>query len=78
MTQSPPLIRVRVTLPAADYRVYTSAARILARIMGAQAPGVGILIQAQLGGRSPSAIADDHLDAADWPLEGAKRFTRAG
>jgi hypothetical protein len=76
MRQRPALIRVRVTLPPADYRVYISAARILARIIGGSAPAVGTIIQAQLGGRKPSSIAEDHLDAVDWPLNGTKRIGR--
>ena len=78
MTHRHPLIRVRVTLTPADYRVYVSAARILARIMGAQAPATGTIIQAQLGRRDASGIVDDHLDAVDWPVAGAKRLGRAG
>lgn len=71
------LIRVSVTLPAADYRVYESAARILTRIMGAQAPTAPTIIRAQLSRSDPSGIADDHLDSMGWPLEGAKRIGRA-
>jgi len=61
-------IQFTVELPPADYRVYAKAARILSRIMGAQAPTVIALIQAQLGGRDPTGVADDYLDSIGWPL----------
>ena len=68
MTQCPRPIRLTVTLPPADYRVYAAAARILTRIMGAQAPATAALIQAQLHGRDSTGVADDHLDSIGWPL----------
>jgi hypothetical protein len=64
-------VRVRVTLPAAEYRVFASAARLLARMMGPQAPDVETVLRALLGGRSPAGIADGHLDSAGWPVEEA-------
>jgi hypothetical protein len=78
MPQRHPLIRVSVTLPPADYRVYASAARMLARIMGKQAPDATAIVRAQLCGRKPYGIANDYLDSIEWPLEGAPRIGRAG
>lgn len=69
-------VRVRVTLPAAEYRVFASAARLLARMMGAQAPDVETVMRALLGGRGPVDIVDGHLDSADWPLEEAVQLGR--
>jgi hypothetical protein len=71
-------VRISVTLPAAEYRVYASVARLLTRIMGAQAPAVAAVMRVQLGGRSPAGIADDHLDSVDWPLEGTEEMGRTG
>lgn len=71
-------VRISVTLPAAEYRVYASAARLLARIMGAQVPAVAAVMRVQLGGRSPAGIADDHLDSVDWPLDGTEEMRRTG
>jgi hypothetical protein len=44
--------------------------------MGAQAPTTAAIIRVQLCGRRPAGIANDHLDAADWPLEGAEKMGR--
>jgi hypothetical protein len=78
MTQRGHLIHISVVLPPAEYRVYISAARILAGIMGAQAPDAAAIMQAQLSGRKPRGIADDHLDSEGWPLERAQRTGRVG
>jgi len=58
---------IQVALPAADYRVYASAARLLTRIMGRKAPDALALIRHTLGGRDATGIADDYLDAISWP-----------
>lgn len=71
-------VRIRFTLPAAEYRVFASAARLVARIMGTQAPDVEAVMRAQLGGRGPADIADDHLDSGDWPLDGTEEMRRTG
>src|SRR5580700_9488834 len=61
-------IQITVMLAPAGFRAYTQAVRILARIMGAEAPDVAALIQAQLSGRDPTGVADDYLDSIGWPL----------
>ncbi len=69
MSQPHHLVRLRIALSPADCRVFAAAARILTRIMGAQAPSVTALIQMQLSGRDPVGIADHYLDSVGWPLE---------
>lgn len=69
-------VRIRVALPTADYRAFTAAARLLTQIMGVQAPATAAIIQAQLDGRSSACIADQHLEAVGWPLDGADEMGR--
>ena len=64
---SQPSPSIQVLLPAADYRVYASAARLLIRVMGRKAPDALALIRHTLGGRDATGIADDYLDAISWP-----------
>ncbi len=60
-------IKLTVSLPAADYRLYESAARILRRIMRDQAPDVLMLIQAKLLKQDATGLAEDYLDLVGWP-----------
>ena len=62
-----PTLQINVLLPAADYRIYVSAARKLRRIMGQQAPDVLTLVSFSLQGRDATGIADDYLDSVRWP-----------
>jgi hypothetical protein len=60
-------LQINVLLPAADYRIYVSAARKLRRIMGQQAPDALNLVGFSLQGRDANGIADDYLDSVRWP-----------
>ena len=62
-----PTLKINVLLPAADYRIYVSAARKLRRIMAQQAPDVLTLVSFSLQGRDATGIADDYLDSVRWP-----------
>ncbi len=68
MSRCPRPIQLIIALPPSDYRVYVAAARLLARIMGAQAPSVAVLIETQLSHHDPTGVADDYLDLIGWPL----------
>lgn len=59
-------VLVDIALPAADFQVYVKAARILARIMGAQAPDVATLINHELSHRKPQRIAEEYLYFIGW------------
>ncbi len=61
------LVRLTIPLPDNDYRVYLEAWRLLKRIMGRKAPDLETLILRDLQGRDAQGIADDYLDAIDWP-----------
>src|SRR4051812_44944022 len=67
MSRRHQLIPVSVELPPADYHVYASAARMLTRIMGTEAPNTVAIMQAQLRDLKPCGLADDHLDSVGWP-----------
>jgi hypothetical protein len=67
MPRLPAKIQITVPLPAADYRIYISAARKLRRLMGRQAPDALNLVRFSLQGRDASGVADDYLDAIRWP-----------
>lgn len=60
-------IRLHIPLPAKDYSIYVSAARLLVRIMGRKAPTVAVLVLHDLCGRDATGIADDYLDSIGWP-----------
>jgi hypothetical protein len=60
-------IRLRIPLPAVEYRVFVSAQRKLRRIMGTKAPDVNALIQSQLHGRDVTGLTDEYLDFVGWP-----------
>jgi hypothetical protein len=64
--QSRPL-ELTVALSPADYHAYTSAARLLIRVMGRKAPDALALIRHTLGGRDATGIVDDYLDSVAWP-----------
>lgn len=66
MPQLPAKIQVTIPLPAADYRIYVSAARKLRRLMGRTAPDVLNLVRFSLTGRDATGVADDYLDAVRW------------
>lgn len=61
-------INFTVRLPAADYRVYESAARALRRIMRDQAPDVPTLIQSKLTRHDATGVVEDYLDLVGWPM----------
>lgn len=67
MPQPTDLVRITIPFAAADYGVFVSATRQLRRIMGRSAPGVLALIKFNLQGRDATGIADDYLDAIQWP-----------
>lgn len=67
MHPRPTRLQINLLLPAADYRIYVSAARKLRRIMGKQAPHVLTLVSFSLHGRDATGIADDYLDSVRWP-----------
>ena len=67
MHPRPTRLQINLLLPAADYRIYVSAARKLRRIMGKQAPDVLTLVSFSLQGRDATGIADDYLDSVRWP-----------
>jgi len=60
-------IQLNLPLPAADYRIYVSAARKLRRVMGQKAPDTLALVRFSLQGRDVTGIADDYLDSIRWP-----------
>ena len=60
-------IQINLPLPAADYRIYVSAARKLRRVMGQKAPDPLALVRFSLQGRDVTGIADDYLDSIRWP-----------
>lgn len=61
-------INLTVHLPAADYRVYESAAKALRRIMRDQAPDVPTLIQSKLIKHDATGVVEDYLDLVGWPF----------
>lgn len=65
-TRSRP-VQLKFPLPAADYRVFVLAARILRRVMGRKAPTTLVLIQRNLTERTPNGVADDYLEWVGWP-----------
>ncbi len=67
MHHRPTRLQINLLLPAADYRIYVTAARKLRRIMGQQAPDVLTLVSFSLQGRDATGIADDYLDSVRWP-----------
>jgi hypothetical protein len=67
MHHRPAQVQLNVQLPAADYRVYVSAARKLRRIMGHKAPDAPNLARFSLQGRDATGVADDYLDSIRWP-----------
>ena len=68
MSLSPRPVQLSLALPAADYRAYVAATRILNRIMGRKAPDALALIQHNLSKRDSTGVADDYLDSIGWPL----------
>lgn len=60
------IIRVCVSLRSKEHRVYVSAQRNLARIMGSSAPDVDTLIKAQLIRRDVVGVTDEYLDRIGW------------
>lgn len=67
MHPRPAQVQLNVPLPAADYRIYVSAARKLRRIMGHKAPDALNLVKFSLQGRDATGVADDYLDSVRWP-----------
>jgi len=67
MHPRPAQIQINIPFPAADYRIYVSAARKLRRIMGRKAPDPLGLVQFSLQGRDATGVADDYLDSVRWP-----------
>lgn len=65
-TRSRP-VQLKLPLPAADYRVFVLATRILRRVMGRKAPTTLTLIQRNLTERSANGVADDYLEWVGWP-----------
>lgn len=55
-----------VPISPAVFQVYRTAATLLARIMGADAPDAMLLIQHELTARKAQLIADDYLDQIRW------------
>lgn len=60
-------VQLTLSLPAKDYRIYESAAKLLRNSMRDQAPNVMMLIQSKLIRHDPAGIAEDYLDLIDWP-----------
>jgi hypothetical protein len=60
-------VEISISIPAAEFQVYVTAAGILARIMGTKAPNAAVLVASQFGSRGAEDIADAHLDLVDWP-----------
>ena len=60
-------VQLKLPLPAADYRVFVLATRILRRVMGRKAPTTLVLIQRNLTERSANGVADDYLEWVGWP-----------
>ena len=67
MHPRPTQVQLNVPLPAADYRIFVSAARKLRRVMGRKAPDVLNLVKFSLQGRDATGVADDYLDSVRWP-----------
>lgn len=65
-TRSRP-VQLKLPLPAADYRVFVLATRILRRVMGRKAPTTLVLIQRNLTERDANGVADDYLEWVGWP-----------
>jgi len=65
-TRSRP-VQLKLPLPAADYRVFVVATRILRRVMGRKAPTTLVLIQRNLTERDANGVADDFLEWVGWP-----------
>ncbi|MBL9217557.1 MAG: hypothetical protein JNG82_03655 [Opitutaceae bacterium] len=65
-TRSRP-VQLNLPLPAADYRVFVLATRILRRVMGRKAPTTLVLILRNLTERNANGVADDYLDWVGWP-----------
>ncbi|MFZ5495599.1 MAG: hypothetical protein ACOZE5_09740 [Verrucomicrobiota bacterium] len=60
-------VQLKLPLPAADYRVFVLATRILRRVMGRKAPTTLVLIQRNLTERDANGVADDYLEWVGWP-----------
>jgi hypothetical protein len=77
MHTRPRPVQLRLLLPAADYRVFILAARILRRVMGRKAPTRIDLIQHCLTERRANSVADDYLEWVGWP-QGRRPAVSAG
>ena len=71
MSQRSTSTHLKIELPAAEYRVFVEAARLLRLIMQGQAPSLQALIQSKLIKHDATGVADDYLDLVGWPY--AKR-----
>lgn len=60
-------VRVLVTIPRKDRRVYLKAHGDLRRLMGNYAPDVQALLAAQLTDRDVTGVVDSYLDGIGWP-----------
>ena len=60
-------VSMTLPMPAKDHRIYATAARLLARVMGKKAPTVEALLLHDLRGRDAAGVADDYLDSIGWP-----------
>jgi hypothetical protein len=69
------LVSLTIPLPAADYRVFRSAARRLKRILGQQAPDVPALIQFNLRGQDVRGLTDYYLDRLGVPVAAGRSVT---
>jgi hypothetical protein len=65
-------INLTVHLPAADYRVYESAAKALRRIMRDQAPDVPTLIQSKLIKHDATGVSKTISTSSAGPLPSAR------
>ena len=68
-------VRIAIYFDPADYRIFVNAARQLRQIMGAEAPAVAALIRFNLQDRDATGLADDYLDAIQWPSAAGRVVT---
>lgn len=64
-----------VLLPIDDHRVYSEALRVLRCLMGRKAPTIETLLLNDLRGRDSDGVADNYLDAINWPVSRGRAIT---
>lgn len=75
MHTRPAIVSISIPLPAADYRIFRSAARRLKQLLGREAPDVPSLIQFNLCGQDVCGLTDYYLDRLGIPAAGGRSVT---